>query len=255
MLRRAGHVDGPRAGRGLGPAVAVRIAVVVGDVAQGGRGHQHTVGFRRHVAGERQGRVHVMAVEGDVDLAPAHALHGEPVDEGFRRFAFQGLQHVAPGRDLGQAPALQGLGDGLDAVAGLGVQAVGLVVQLAGQALDQLAHGLAHLGECPFQFPGGGQQAVGRRMRLAFQGIAGVGVFRPGQHLGPQAGQEILRRAARPGLDALPPAWAGQTAGRRQHRLQRVLGLVVVGDQVFDPRPQPARPRPLAFLGADQPAP
>ena len=66
-------------------------------IAQGGRGDDRAVRRADHRVHERLGRIEIVAVHADIDLALLDAFDGEPVDEGGVGLVVQAAQHGAPG--------------------------------------------------------------------------------------------------------------------------------------------------------------
>ena len=210
----------------------------------------------RHRIDEGLGRIEIVAVEADIELAPLDALDREPVDEFRRHRLRQGLQHGAPGGDLHLGAARDAAHHGVDAQARVGIEHVGIVIQPLGEALRQLAHRRLQALQVAIQRQRRGQHLLVDRARVDLLAVAHHVVGGARQHLLAQGVQEHLHRAVRPPvLQALQPAIAGQGARRLRDVAHQVHGAGIVEDQILDPAPQAARARgAAAAFAAEQPA-
>ena len=211
-----------------------------------------------------------MAMQADIDLAATlDSVHPQEQDlvgtaAGLRRSLDQRVQHVLPGGERRQHPAVEGTADGLDAIAGCGVHLVGLFIEAAEQTLAQRrgrsgyagerageAVGCfgdvgAEWGEVAFQCPPAGLVSRGARQHLMAdqvqEGLGGVGPASV------QPAQFGMVRA-----DPALPAGCGQRSRRLQGGVQRRLQQRPGCHELLDPPPEAARTRSAA-LGTQQPA-
>ena len=210
-----------------------------------------------------------MAMQADIDLAATLApstrrnriWSGRRA--GLRRGLDQRVQHVLPGGERREHPAVEGAADGLDAVAGGGVHLVGLFIEAAEQTLAQRRGGPAMRasararrsaasamsgpsGRGRIPVPAAGLVSRGARQHLMAdqvqEGLGGVGPASV------QPAQFGMVRA-----DPALPAGCGQRSRRLQGGVQRRLQLRPGCRRAPRSAAEAARTRSAA-LGTQQPA-
>ena len=180
---------------------------------------------------EGPGRVDMMAVEAEIELAPLHPLDPEPVDQPGRRRLAQGFQHAAPAADLHLRAAVQRPGGGVQPLALVRVQRR-RPPRPAGRGTPWPAPAAAPAARPGrVQRQGGVDQPLDRIGGVAFQACRAR--RRPGP--GHRPGSGSAPGSARPGRAGRRHGCAGPSPGRAKR-----------GRRARCRRPSPAPPRPAA---------
>src|SRR5258708_25302244 len=104
------------------------------------RGVDWAVRWADHGVHERFGRIEIVAVHADIELALLDAFDGEPVDEGGVGLVVQAAQHGAPGFERELAAIGERARHAFYARALARIALVGLAFELRSHRLTQPAH-------------------------------------------------------------------------------------------------------------------
>lgn len=124
---------------GAGPAclICAFLKVLFLVVAQGRRRNEHPLSGLQNRAGQRFGGIDPMTMHAHIKKPPAHVLHGEPVNEIFRRIVGHGIKHGSPRRQHQRAPPFKPPGRRFNPYTDGAFQLVGLIIKPGAQGFCQ----------------------------------------------------------------------------------------------------------------------